>query len=486
MAEPILRQFQPSAQNPWDRIKAAHLLNRAGFGGTPEEVARFAEMRFEAAVDEVLNYEKFPDEVGGVEFSGVHQAYEEYLRLRQARADEKTLREAYNRVQRANREKFQEIRVDWIRRMLVTQRPLQEKLVLFWHGHLVSGVPEVNVAEHMAMQLDLFRRMGTGSFKELIFAISRDPAMLQYLDNNSNRKGHPNENYARELMELFTMGIGNYTEQDIKEAARAFTGWTYVGNEFVFNSRQHDDGQKTFLGRTGYFDGTDIINIIFDHRATARWVPRKLFEFFAYLGPDEPVVEDLATTFKASNWQVKPVLRKIFQSELFYSEKAMRAQIKSPVELVIGAVRALKADTPEPALLRSMDLMGQALLSPPNVGGWPKGRGWINTATILVRYNFSNLLLNGTMPGVSGRRQTAARVDHLIDPSAAQTTGQVIDQLLDRFIQAPLDGRRRWALLRALGTNREDAPFAAYGTQVEERLRSAVHLILSMPEYQEI
>jgi len=480
-----LQKFIPSAQDPWNRVKAAHLLNRAGFGALPEEIDRLAGMRFEAAVDEMLNYESIPDEVPGVSFVELHEIANEYARLRQARADEKTLREALTRLQRANLQKFQEIRVDWVRRMLVTRRPLQEKMVFFWHGHLVAGFPGVKSSEYMAMQLELFRRMATGTFKELIDAISRDPAMLEYLDNNSNRKGHPNENYARELMELFTMGIGNYTEQDIKEAARAFTGWTAVGQQFVFNANQHDTRSKTFLGRTGSLDGTDVINIIFEQPATARWLPRKLFEFFAYLGPEEAILEDLAGVFKASNWSVKAVLRRLFLSALFYSEQTMRAQIKSPVELVVGAVRVLKADTPELVLLRAMDLMGQALLFPPNVGGWPRGKGWINTATILVRYNFSNLLLNGAMPGVGGRRQVAARVDHLIDVSRSATTGQVIDQLIDRLIQAPLGDRRRWALLRALGSNRDDVPFAAGGAQVQERLRTAVHLLMSMPEYQQ-
>ena len=501
MAEPSLRKFRPSAQNPWNRVKAAHLLNRAGFGGTPEEVARLASMPFEAALNEIFNYESIQDVAfPEIDFLPIREMYAALLRLRGARADEHTIREAVRELQRANARKFQEIRAVWIQRMIQTKRPLLEKMALFWHGHLVSGIPEVRVAEHMAMELDVFRHTATGNFKELILAISGGPAMLAYLDNDSNRKGKPNENYARELMELFTMGIGNYTEQDVKEAARAFTGWTFVGNGFVFRRSQHDDGPKTFLGRTGNFDGTDIIGIIFEQPATARFLPHKLFEFFAYQGPEEPVVEDLAGVFTRTNFDVKSVLRTIFQSELFYSERTMRSQIKSPVQLVVSAVRALGpgsprpdsgqagqamgADVPELALARAMDLMGQSLLYPPNVGGWPRGKGWINTATILVRYNFSNLLLQGAIPGVGGRRQNPARVDHLIDAGKVKTAGDVIDQLVDRFIQAPLDGRRRWALLRALGTNREDTPFAIDGAQTQERLRSAIHLIMSMPEYQ--
>ncbi|HEY3246659.1 MAG TPA: DUF1800 domain-containing protein [bacterium] len=484
MAEPSLRKFQPSASTPWNRAKAAHLLSRAGFGGSPDEIDRLAAIPFPAAVDSLLNFESVPDaDFPAIDFSEIRELYAELFRLRQSRAGEQALRQQNQRIIRANLQKFQDIRAAWVTRMIQTRRPLQERLVLFWHGLLVSGLPEVRNAEHMAMQLDLFRRSAAGNFKQLILDISRDPAMLGYLDNDTNRRGRPNENYARELMELFTLGVGNYTEADVKESARAFTGWTFAGNQFVFQRNQHDDGQKTFLGRTGNFDGTDVIDIIFEQPAAARHLSRKLFEHFVYLGPEEAVVNELAEIFKRTNWDVKSVLRAIFQSDLFYSEKALRSQIKSPVRLVIGAVRATGARIPEPGLVRAMDLMGQALLYPPNVGGWPAGRGWINTATILVRYNFSNLLLGGAMPGVGGRRQAPARIDWL-DASKAKTCGDVIDQLADRLLNAPLDARRRWGLLRALGTNREDEPFVLDGERTQQQLRSAVHLVMSMPEYQ--
>lgn len=307
--------------------------------------------------------------------------------------------------------------------------------------------------------------------------------MLEYLDNNSNRKGKPNENYARELMELFTLGIGNYTEQDIKEAARAFTGWTFVLTEFVFRTQWHDDGVKTFLGKTGNLDGADIIDGIFEQPAAVRFLPQILFEFFAYQAPEESIVDELSGVFKRTSWDVRSVLRTIFLSEVFYSDRAMRSQVKSPAQLVIGAARATGIAVLPPALVRAMDLMGQALLYPPNVGGWPMGKEWINTATILVRYNFSNLLLGGAMPGVGGRR-AAGRIDHLIEASRVKTAGDVVDQLVDRFIQARLDGRRKWGLLRAFGTNREDTPVSIDGSNFQNQLRSAVHLVMSMPEYQ--
>ncbi|MDQ7843113.1 MAG: DUF1800 domain-containing protein [Armatimonadota bacterium] len=479
-----LRRFRPTASDPWDQVKAAHLLNRAGFGGTPEEVARLAALPVEAAVEELLNFESVPESFPAPDFTELHGMEDELRRLRRDRAPEAALRSMVQRINRANIVKFQELRRSWVRRMIETRRPLQEKLVLFWHGHLVSGLPETRVAEHMAMQLELFRRMAAGNFKELILAVSRDPAMLSYLDNNTNRKGKPNENYARELLELFTMGVGHYTEQDVREAARAFTGWTFVGNEFVFRRDQHDDGVKTFLGRTGNWDGTDIIDIIFEHPATARFLPRKLWAFFAYPSPEESVVEALAAEFRRQRWEIKPVLRMIFLSEAFFSPQAIRSRIKSPAELVVGAVRLTGATVPDEALVRAMDLMGQRLLYPPNVGGWPQGRRWINTATVLVRYNLGGLLLYGTMPGMPRRRAAPGPVDHLLDADRIRTAGDVVDQLVARFLQSPLDGRRRWALLRAFGTNREDTPWRPDGVASRAQLRSAAHLIMSMPEFQ--
>lgn len=319
MAEALLRKYRPTASNPWDYAKAAHLLNRAGFGGRPEEVERLVTLGPEGAVDELLNYDRIPEEVTAVDFSALYQLYEEAVRLAQSGADQNTRFALQVRINRALQEKFQEVRAWWVARMLQTKRPLQEKMVFFWHGLLVSGFPEAYNPPFLYMQNELFRRMVLGNFKELILEISKDPAMLVYLDNRSNRKGRPNENYARELLELFTMGIGNYTEQDIKEAARAFTGWTLRGTEFFFNRAQHDEGQKTFLGKAGNLDGGDIINIIFEHPAAARWLPRKLFEFFVYLRPDEAIVEDLGRLFTRTLFDVKAVVQTLLESQAWKS-----------------------------------------------------------------------------------------------------------------------------------------------------------------------
>lgn len=387
-----LAKFVPSATNPWDRTKAAHLLNRAGFGGRGDEVDWITRLGPDAAVDELVNYNRVPESVSPPDFSSLRTVWENLARLYQQRAPENERFQARVIAIRADNQKFQEVREWWVGRMIQTRRPLQEKMVLFWHGLLVSGRPETRLAENLFIQNGLFRRHALGNFKELISSIAKDPAMLEYLDNESNRKGRPNENFARELLELFTMGIGNYTEQNIKEAARAFTGWTRRGYEFFFNAAQHDDGPKTFLGRNGNLDGTDIIDIIFEQPATLRFLPRRVFEYFAYLRPEESLVEEMAEVFRQNQFQVAPLVRAILSSQAFYSPAAMRSQVKSPAQLVVGTARLLDVEPGQtPALTRAMDLMGQALMFPPNVGGWPRGESWITTATILLRYNFSGI-----------------------------------------------------------------------------------------------
>ncbi|MDR7423572.1 MAG: DUF1800 domain-containing protein, partial [Armatimonadota bacterium] len=364
-----LAKFVPSASEPWDRARAAHLLNRAGFGGRPDEIDRIVRIGMDAAVEELVAFDRVPETTAPPDFSALRAAWAAAAALTPANSTERQRFEARVTAQRLDNQKLQELREWWTAHMLRTRRPLQERMVLFWHGLLVSGRPEVRLAETLYIQNELFRRMALGNYKALVLAICRDPAMLQYLDNESNRKGRPNENFARELLELFTLGIGNYTEQDVKEAARAFTGWTRRGYTFFFDARQHDDGPKTFLGRTGNLDGGDVVEIIFAQPAAARFLPRRLFEAFAYLRPEDEVIDALAEVFRASNFEVAPVVRAILTSRAFYSPRSMRTQVKSPVQLVVGAVRQLGLeDAPLPQLVRAMDLMGQALFIPPHVG----------------------------------------------------------------------------------------------------------------------
>lgn len=482
-----LAKFVPSASEPWDRARAAHLLNRAGFGGRPEEIDRVVRMGMDAAVDELMAFDRVPETLAPPDFSAVRAAWAATTALTPANSTEQQRFEARVAAQRLDNQKLQELREWWTAHMIRTRRPLQERMVLFWHGLLVSGRPEVRLSETLYIQNALFRRMALGNYKTLVLEICRDPAMLQYLDNESNRKGRPNENFARELLELFTLGLGHYTEQDVKEAARAFTGWTRRGTAFFFDARQHDDGPKTFLGRTGNLDGGDIVDIVFAQPAAARFLPRRLFEAFAYMRPEEEVTELLAEVFRASNFEVAPVVRAVLTSRAFYSPRAMRTQVKSPVQLVVGAVRQLGLEDPPLApLVRAMDLMGQALFIPPHVGGWPRGESWITTSTLLARYNFSGLLLTGGMPGVARR----AALPPALPPAAARaceaarTAGEVVDRLVDRLAVGGLGPDRRGALVGALGATDAAAPFALDGAESERRVRSTLHLLMCTPEYQ--
>ncbi|MFB3067028.1 MAG: DUF1800 family protein, partial [Planctomycetota bacterium] len=271
--------LKPLPAGEWSHATAAHLLRRAGFGGSPQDVERVYALGLDGAVQGLLAFQGKPDTGMAYLNLTVHgrQPRGAYLGLSR---DER--RQKAQEWRRQDRMQFLAVREWWMRTMIGTAHPLRERMTLFWHGHFTSGYRDVRNSYHMYVQNALFRRYATGSFRELLTAVSKDPAMLEYLDNNRNRRGRPNENFARELMELFTMGVGNYTEKDIKEAARALTGWTFRQNEFVFAERLHDPGRKTFLGRTGYFTGDDVLRIILEQPATARYLARKTFRYFAH------------------------------------------------------------------------------------------------------------------------------------------------------------------------------------------------------------
>ena len=334
-------------------------------------------------------------------------------------------------------------------------------------------------------QHELLRRMSAGNFREFVRNISRNPAMLDYLNNTQNKKEHPNENYARELMELFTLGIGNYTENDIKNSARAFTGWTHDGDDFVFRRFEHDDGTKVFMGRSGNFNGDDIIDIILQHPACPTYIAGCIWKYFAYEEMEDGLAESLGTMLKENNWELRPVLRTMFTSKAFYQPRAIGSQIKSPVQLIAGTIRLLGLNTPNAQQLAfSMNQMGQVPLQPPNVKGWPGGRMWINTSTIFVRYNTCVFLAGGTMPGVLGIRgligkgkgepkagpDVSGNFNPKIEASAPQS---IVENWLNRMIQRPVEDKQKDVLVQVLG---EDPN--------EKAVRNMIQLIVSMPEYQ--
>jgi uncharacterized protein (DUF1800 family) len=294
--------------------------------------------------------------------------------------------------------------------------------------------------------------------------------MMLWLDLQTNRKDHPNENYARELMELFTMGVGNYSEQDVREVARAYTGWALQRKadgsaSWVFNRRQHDDGQKTILGQTGGFDGDDVVDIIVRQPATARFMATKLFRFFAYRDPEPAVVDDLAATFTQSGYSIRALVRRILTSDAFFSPKAYRALVKSPTEVVAGTVRALEIETDGKGLPVAARLMGQDVFRPPNVAGWPGGQAWLNSATWLARMNFANAVAAGQL----GRPRSGALFE--------QALGSRPDAAADAFVRVLLDGELEPAQRSVLVDYVRAQPGAP------ERRRGLAYLAMAAPEF---
>lgn len=415
-----------------ERVRVAHLLRRAGFGARPDELDAYVQLGFDGTVTRLIEYEAQPETTD--------PAPPEQVGLE----------------------------IWWLNRMLRTRRPLQEKMTLFWHGHLTSALTKVRNPALMLNQNQLFRASALGRYEDLLRAISRDAAMIHWLDLNTNRKGAPNENYARELLELFTLGIGNYTEDDVREVARAFTGWSATpAGEFVFNRNQHDFGPKTVLGQTGNFDGDDVCALLAAHPATARFLTTKLFRFFAYPDPEPAVIDRLADAYLASGGSIKTVVEQILRSPEFVSERAYRALIKSPVELVVGALRTLGAEQVPPQVTPVMRLLGQQLFNPPNVAGWSGGRSWINPSTLLARFNLgSQLVAQVGTPAVGG--QPAETLLQGASAPEAQVE-RVLDLLVD-------------------GTAGEDerAALVAYARQLNGRQRvlGLLRLAMALPAYQ--
>ncbi|HTA68113.1 MAG TPA: DUF1800 domain-containing protein [Bryobacteraceae bacterium] len=407
----------PIGPADWNYDFAAHLLERAGFGGTPDEIANLAKLTPARAVARLVRFEGTDgSDLPPFDHSGVHDpGLEPFPPSRPAVTDmAKEKGEALGiKVKPAGNRRLQPI-VDeffywlrasaletnrvaywWANRMVGSPRPLQEKMALLWHGHFASNEAKVRDYRKLLGQLELFQKQGTGNFRNLTVAVAQDPAMLTFLDAGVNVKGASNENFAREIMELFTMGVGHYTEKDIREAARAFTGWNYVDLKFVVNKDQHDDGEKTFLGKTGHFNGVDVINIIMEQPATADFIAGKIYRFFVRQQVTPELQKQLGMVLRDGNYEIKPLLEKIFLSRDFYSPASVGTQIKSPVELAISTYRKLgqKSVPGVPDFNQATGALGQQLFSPPTVAGWAGGQSWITPGLLLERGNFARDVL---------------------------------------------------------------------------------------------
>ncbi|MBK8085283.1 MAG: DUF1800 domain-containing protein [Devosia sp.] len=407
----------PIEGSGWGVEQAAHLLERAGFGGTPAQIARLAAMTPAAAVASLVDYARLDDSaLPPFEESGFWDpSLQDFPVSRPAatRLAEETgaamgvrvkpggsrpLQPVTNRFfywLRASALETRRLAFWWLDRMVRTPRPLEEKLTLFWHGHFATGEEKLRDYRKIALQIDTLRRGASGSFASLLVAVSKDPAMLVYLDAAQNVRGAPNENFGREVMELFTMGVGHYSEEDIREAARAFTGWGNDDLTFVFDPEKHDDGVKRFLGREGRFTGDDILSIILEEPRTAVYIATKLYRFFVREEVSEAHSAQLGALLRAGNYEIAPFLRTLFLSEDFYSEASVGTHIKSPTELIVSTYRRLGLQElpgiPDPHSVGKT--LGQVLLNPPTVAGWGEGRSWITPGLLFERANFAREVL---------------------------------------------------------------------------------------------
>ena len=501
----------PQAESSWTLTEAAHLLNRAGYGGSPAVITAFHAMGRVKAVESLLAPEEPATAFPPPAWATAEQAMaDQRTRLRQRQEMQRAhrdatpeeaariRREAAKQLQQQDRQRALEAQAWWFRRMLLTRAPLREKMTLFWHDHFATSIQKVKQPALMLCQNDLFRAHACGNFKQLTQAVLLDPAMMLYLDTESSRKGRPNENFAREVMELFTLGEGHYTEPDIREAARAFTGYQLNRSDgkVVHNRRLWDETPKTFLGHTGPFTGADIINLIFDQAAAARLLPAKLWEYFAAENPAPALIDALATSFREANFEVAPLLREMFLSSEFYAESLMRNQIKSPIQFLLQLFKQLElADAPTGFPILAQQQLGQTLLMPPNVAGWDWGKAWINTNTLLTRYNLAGQLLNNAGPApMAGARQgtgkglaKAARQMNrnwrgpdftaLAPPALRSNPAALVDALIFRFFQQPIAKNHRAAFIE-YATAKQDGGFT------DAEIGELCHLMLSTPEYQ--
>jgi hypothetical protein len=433
-----------------EAARISHLLRRAGFGATKDELASFRRMGLQATIDYLVDFDSVDD-----------SALEERLA-----------------AQDLDLERLGALQLWWLQRMAYSMRPLQEKLTLFWHGILTSSFRKTGASPAMYVQNQLFRKRGMGRYDEMLKAVSRDAAMLIYLDSRRNRKAAPNENYSRELMELFSLGIGHYTEEDVRESARAFTGWQIRGKtEFSFNRSQHDFGVKTFLGETGPWNGDDVVDIIMRQGPAGEYIVRRLWEFFAYPDPEPTVIARLAEVFRDNGTEIRPVIRAILESDEFYSPRAFKALVKGPAELVASTIRMLSIETSTAPLRRRMEAMGQVLFGPPDVSGWEGGATWINSSTLLERVNLANAVATAR----SGRL--------VFDPATqvsdtADTPEVLVDFFVDLLLGGEVPDEIRRLLVRHVEELRAPPTAASRPVNTDSQLRSLVYLILASPDYQ--
>ncbi|HYC39961.1 MAG TPA: DUF1800 domain-containing protein [Chitinophagaceae bacterium] len=474
--------------------KNQHLLWRAGFGPAVEQLgdlSRSSPKQFYVAL--VKGSAKKPEYINVADdyLKGLYMGIEEIGRQQRKEFD----KEERKKIQQKNREGVRNLNMFWMHEMVNSEAQLREKLAFFWHGHFACR--NLNVFYQQGL-LDVIRRNALGNFGTMLKEVSRSAAMLNFLNNQQNRKDHPNENFAREVMELFTMGRGNYTEQDIREAARAFTGWaSNLKGEFQFRRLQHDFGQKTVLGRTGNFDGDDVLDILLEQKQTARYLAEKIYRFLVNEQADAARVQWLAERFYASGYNIQSLLDDIFGSDWFYDEKNIGSKIKSPVELLVGIQRMLPMKLEnEEALMLLQRILGQLLFYPPNVAGWPGGKAWIDSSSLMMRMRIPKLIEDADEFNVRPKedddqmmgQQTvmeSPRMGRVGRPIRANVNWQVYTRRFESVPREKLVEAISAILLQARnGVSPEMIRQYSDQTGREQFVRTATLQLMSTPEYQ--
>jgi uncharacterized protein (DUF1800 family) len=450
--------YRPSPDAPWNVERVGHLYRRATFGCTAAELERGLADGPDKTLERILS--------GG-------PGLDEF---------EKSTANLANSVVGANNGR--QLSVWWLYRMLYTPHPLLEKLTLFWHNHFATSNGKVQNARFMYGQYELMRRHAPGNFATLLKEMSKDPAMMVWLDTRNSKKASPNENYARELMELFSLGIGHYTEKDIREAARAFTGWEIKNNAAVFSEANHDAGTKTLLGKSGTFRGEDIVRICLDQPCTAPFIVTKLYRFLISetVLPTPELIQPLADQFRSSGYDFGALVRTMLASQLFFSQPVYRTRIKSPVEFALGIVRGLEGRVGTTALAVALGEMGQDLFYPPSVKGWDGGQAWLNGQTFLIRQNLAGALTSTEDPRFGSRADPV-----VVARRAGQSTDEgILGYFLRLFLQGDLPEGSRQRLNDYLARSAHQS-VPAYWTETdaaEHRVRTLCYLVLTLPEFQ--
>jgi uncharacterized protein (DUF1800 family) len=439
-----------------------HLYSRAGFGISIEDARKLATPKKSDIVDALL----------AVEGKQVYLNLVQLNELPTRAAMKEMSKEEKRGLRKQAQNKIQQLNTSWIKQMVSSPTPLLEKTTLFWHGHFACRIENPYTVQELN---NIECKYAFAPFKDLLLAVSKSAAMLQFLNNQQNHKLHPNENFARELMELFTIGRDNYTEQDIKESARAFTGWGFKADtyEFVFREKDHDAGMKTFMGQTGNFDGGDIIDIILKQKQTSVYLCKKFYKFYVNEVVDEKCVAELADYYYSNNYDTSKLLKKIFTADWFYDDANVGANIKSPIEFIVGFSKSFDIVPPDGALLKLQRALGQVLFYPPNVAGWAGGRNWIDSSTLLLRLKTPSVILNGgkidieekdDMPEESFNLPETVKVNPDEKPFYANAKPE---DLVENMLLPKLDDKKKSILLSNGSTNKQ-----------------LVLKIVSMPEYQ--